>query len=181
VNTQYPQAYKEYLLFFQAERDYFECHEVMEEYWKEHPDDERSRTYVGLIQMAVALYHHRRGNQAGARKMLDSALRNLEPQHVAALGLDDAALRERLTTRLAALDAEDGAAAAFADLDLPVRDAALLAECQAACAERGLEWGRPSELADAELVHKHTRRDRSDVIRERELQKQLRQDKGAAL
>ncbi|MCD1257326.1 DUF309 domain-containing protein [Paenibacillus athensensis] len=177
---QYPQAYKDYLLFFQAERDYFECHEVMEEYWKAHPGDARSRTYVGLIQIAVALYHHRRDNKAGARKMLGSALVNLQPQHVEELGLDAPALRERLEAHLAALQEDSSEAAPFVDLDLPIRDAALLAECQALCAKRGLAWGCASALADEELVHKHTRRDRSGVIRERELQKQRRRDQGAA-
>ena len=36
--TQYPEAYTDYLCYFHGARDYFECHEVMEEYWKEHPN-----------------------------------------------------------------------------------------------------------------------------------------------
>ena len=31
----YPEAYIEYLMYFHGNRDYFECHEVLEEYWKE--------------------------------------------------------------------------------------------------------------------------------------------------
>lgn len=31
----YPAEYLEYLVYFHADRDYFECHEILEEYWKE--------------------------------------------------------------------------------------------------------------------------------------------------
>ena len=84
----YPEAYIDYLLYFHAQRDYFECHEVMEEFWKEHPGDIRSRTYVALIQIAVGMYHIRRGNRNGAVKMLQSAGRNAEAPHVLSLGLN---------------------------------------------------------------------------------------------
>ncbi len=30
----YPNAYLDYLVYFHGHRDYFECHEVLEEYWK---------------------------------------------------------------------------------------------------------------------------------------------------
>jgi len=37
----YPEPYLEYLIQFHAERDYFECHEILEEYWKSAPANER--------------------------------------------------------------------------------------------------------------------------------------------
>lgn len=33
----YPEAYVAFLHEFHTTRDYFECHEILEEYWKEDP------------------------------------------------------------------------------------------------------------------------------------------------
>lgn len=169
--TQYPEAYIEYLCYFHGERDYFECHEVMEEFWKEHPEDPRNRTYVGLIQIAVGLYHSRRENLAGAVKMLRSAMRNLQPEDVRSLGLDDAQLRSRIAQVLEAIESENYQ---FADLNLPIVDPALLEACLAICEQKGLIWEAPSQMSDLSLIEKHTRRDRSEVIEERARQQAIR-------
>lgn len=48
------------------ERQWFECHEVLEALWRELPRGP-GRDYVqGLIQLAVSLEHWRRGNPRGA-------------------------------------------------------------------------------------------------------------------
>ena len=43
----------------------FHAHEVLEEWWKQAPADER-QLWQGLAQLAVGLTHQRRGNAAGA-------------------------------------------------------------------------------------------------------------------
>ena len=43
---EYPEAFISYLIEFHATRDYFECHELLEEYWKAHPGD----PLAGLVQ-----------------------------------------------------------------------------------------------------------------------------------
>lgn len=52
--------------------EWFEAHEVWESLWKtlSGPDKERVQ---GLIQLAVALEHDRRGNAVGAQRTLDRA------------------------------------------------------------------------------------------------------------
>ncbi|MDD9267763.1 DUF309 domain-containing protein [Paenibacillus sp. GCM10023248] len=174
---QYPEDYLEYLLQFHAERDYFECHEIMEEFWKEHPGDVRSKTYVALIQIAVGMYHIRRGNRPGAVKMLQSSLRNAQAEHVASLGLDAEELVRLIRDTLTQIE-QDGYS--YADINLPIADAGLLALCTAECRRRGLNWQAPSRLEDSELTEKHTRRDRSGVIEERARQYQIRKEKGGA-
>ena len=58
--------------------DYFTCHEVLEEAWREA--EEPARTFLkGLIHAAVALYQYQRGNSHGARVKSASARRYLEP------------------------------------------------------------------------------------------------------
>ncbi len=55
----YAKAYIEYLAHFHGTRDYFECHEVLEEHWKAVDPKNRSSVWVLLIQIAVSMYHAR--------------------------------------------------------------------------------------------------------------------------
>lgn len=167
----YPQEYIDYLYYFHVTRDYFECHEVMEEFWKEHPLDPYSRTYVGLIQIAVGLYHHRRGNTAGALKMLQSSLRELNSEHLAKLGINAAALKELLHQRIASLGSNEPE---YQDIDLPIQDPILVKFCREESVKRGQQWGQTSAI-DHHIIHKHTLRDRSEVIAARKQQLSLRQ------
>lgn len=176
----YPDAYVEFLVQFHATRDYFECHEILEEHWKSRPDDPLAHAWVGLLQVAVALYHERRGNLEGARKMLTAALeRHLRADDLDLLGLDGAATIERVRRRLEGLG--DGttseASPQYADLDLPVRDPELARLCVERCAARGLAWGGPSDLASDALVHRHARRDRTAVVEARLAAWRLRQER----
>jgi len=161
----YPQAYIDYLVYFHALRDYFECHEVLEEYWKEHPGDPLARAYVGCIQVAVSLYHQRRGNRAGAVKMLRSALNQLTDSDLHKLGIDATGYRDLLTKRLEQLTDSDYP---YEDLNIPLNDPGLIAACLKHCAAQQLTWQSSSNLADTYLIHKHTLRDRGPVIQERE-------------
>lgn len=59
-------------------REFFACHDVLEELWSETLGPERE-FYQGLIHAAVALFHFGEGNLGGARKMYGSAVRYLAP------------------------------------------------------------------------------------------------------
>ncbi|GJM74097.1 hypothetical protein HMSSN036_63130 [Paenibacillus macerans] len=61
----YEPLYVAYLVYFNRDRDYFECHEVLEELWLERDHDP---LYKGLLQVAVGLFHARSGNVSGGRK-----------------------------------------------------------------------------------------------------------------
>ncbi len=78
-----------YLKFFELfnERDFYECHEVLEDLWMETTGDERSY-YQGLIQTATAFYHLENGNYAGARKLFTTGLSYLAPYPDHYLGFD---------------------------------------------------------------------------------------------
>ena len=85
----YDPLYVQYLYYFNVERDYFECHEVMEELWMEEGRDPLCQ---GLLQVAVGLYHARNDNVSGAVKLFTQALEKLKryPEHQ--LGIDLARL-----------------------------------------------------------------------------------------
>lgn len=82
---------------------FFEAHEVLEDVWRTAPAAER-RFLQGLIQVAVALHHHSRGNAVGCRSLLERARDNLSGYPEQYGGLDLAALRRSLDDWRNALD-----------------------------------------------------------------------------
>jgi predicted metal-dependent hydrolase len=57
-------------------REFFECHEVLEEAWT--PERGPRRLFLqSLIHVAVGFYHHGRGNPLGATRQLRKGLRKL--------------------------------------------------------------------------------------------------------
>lgn len=168
----YPKPYLDYLIYFHVERDYFECHEVLEEHWKEQPRGKRQLHWVALIQLAVGLYHHRRGNNSGAKRMYEkaAAIMASHTEALAKLGLDVPILLEQLHRQQQTLQP-------FTDLNLPLSNEALL-HCKERCHELGLEWCIiNSSLVDDTIFHKHTTRNRDEVVAERARQLVLRQTK----
>jgi predicted metal-dependent hydrolase len=168
----YPKAYMDYLIYFHAERDFFECHEVLEAYWKEHPGDPLATAYVGLIQVAVSFYHQRRHNLAGALKMLRSAIHLLKVEDLVKLGIDPALFHNLLLDCLERL--ENPADFKYADMDIPLADPLLQAACMERCVGQSLVWQSASNFGDIHLINKHTLRDRSSVIEERERSRQMK-------
>ncbi len=75
------------------EKEFFECHEVIEDLWLETRDAYRN-LYKGVIQAAAALYLFRRGPQSGARGLYRSSIRYLKPYAPRALGLNVARLTQ---------------------------------------------------------------------------------------
>lgn len=159
MEKKYPAAYEAYLYEFHATRDYFECHELLEEYWKEHQGDPQNDSWVGLIQLAVSSYHHRRNNFRGALLMMRQAEQRLTAGRLEELGLHGEGVRALIEMRIASIENKEP----FTDLNLPTIDEALQARGVQRAEREGRRWGEPSKETD-ELIHRHTLRDRSDVI-----------------
>ncbi|WP_202077326.1 DUF309 domain-containing protein [Caldalkalibacillus salinus] len=82
-----------YLLFlyhFNITRDYYECHDVLEELWFE---TQRDRFYQGLLQVAVGLYHFRWHNPQGAILLLEGAVEKLAPYEEIKRGINVGKIR----------------------------------------------------------------------------------------
>lgn len=91
------------------EREYFECHEVIEELWLETPSEDRWRDlYKGVIQAAAAVYQFRRGILSGAVGLYRTSTAYLEPYRPSALGLDVDALLASMRRFFAPLEGWDG-------------------------------------------------------------------------
>src|SRR5690554_6208078 len=83
----YPRAYIEFLIEFHGTRDYFECHEILEDFWKE--EDCRPH-WPALIQLAVAVYHERQHNEKGSLRLYKKVLNHLRkvPEPLEKLAID---------------------------------------------------------------------------------------------
>ncbi|MDN4493911.1 DUF309 domain-containing protein [Ureibacillus aquaedulcis] len=68
--------YVDFCTYFNGNQDYFECHEVLEEYWKSIAPGEKDHPLVGYVQLATGMYHWRRNNTVGAMKILKKAYKN---------------------------------------------------------------------------------------------------------
>ncbi|MCR2802916.1 DUF309 domain-containing protein [Paenibacillus soyae] len=160
----YPDAYIAYLVEFHATRDFFECHELLEEYWKEHPDDGLGETWIGLIQTAVGQYHERRGNLRGAASMYGKAAGKLLASPLERLGLDREDLIRQLEARR---EAAEAGTSGYEDIKMRLADSELAALCEEKCRERGLVWGKSGLDAADEVIHRHLTRDRTEVVEAR--------------
>lgn len=120
----YDPLYVQYLAYFNRERDYFECHEVMEELWLE---EGRSPLYQGLLQVAVGLYHARNDNISGAVKLLNQALDKLPhyPDHKLGIDLDEVVRQCRVYVEQLERSSGSGEPFSYYDLDIAITDPAL--------------------------------------------------------
>ncbi|KGP93183.1 hypothetical protein N780_12835 [Pontibacillus chungwhensis BH030062] len=161
----FDQAYIDYIAHFHGTRDYFECHELLEERWKEDTPLDKNAVWVGLIQLAVALYHHRRGNFIGAKRTIKKA-KSILASHYSNLGkygLDAEALQSTIDLIRERIEQHEP----YKSIELPILSAELKEAALLRCKEWGISYNSPSNLDDVSIVHRHSVRDRSDVIQER--------------
>ncbi|WP_114571565.1 DUF309 domain-containing protein [Exiguobacterium flavidum] len=142
------QSIERFAFEFNVHQDYFECHEILEELWQagNRTDD----SLVGLIQLAVAQYHHRRGNEAGAMKTYPKAFQKIR-QHaktIRSYGIDAGLL----------LEVEREIQERFTPIRLPLLSPV----------KEGVEQLEKLDLDPHYLMHKHRLRDRTEVIVARE-------------
>jgi len=152
--------YLQYLGFFHYSHDYFECHEVLEEQWKCELNESFKPSWLGLIRLSVVLYHQRRGNLAGATKLMRHVVnfahnRNLVEQ----VGLNSHEFRKTVQTLKGRIDQK----LPFIPISLPIENKTLVNNFHLM-----KEKFATFEVVPDSIVHKHTLRDRTEVINERE-------------
>lgn len=115
VNDRIPAALREFVLLFNR-GEFWESHEVLEGPWREG----RSDFLQGLILLASAWVHVRRGNPRGVAAQLGKAERRLFPYRPAYLGVDvDGLLAHLKRTRALVALHPDAPPAAWAGLAPP--------------------------------------------------------------
>jgi predicted metal-dependent hydrolase len=101
AEAEYSPLYLQGIALFN-ERDFFECHEVLEDVWRSCEPNSRL-FYQGLIQAAVGLLHFANGNTVGARKLYWASREKLQPYEPRYLGLDVTGFLQRLADCFAEL------------------------------------------------------------------------------
>jgi predicted metal-dependent hydrolase len=120
----YDPLYVQFIYYFNIERDYFECHEVMEALWME---EARSPLYQGLLQVAVGLYHFRNGNIDGAIKLFTAGIDKLNGAKDARIGINLSKLLKESEHYLEKLSKVEQEPFEFYDLDIEIQDEQLAA------------------------------------------------------
>ncbi|WP_241494666.1 DUF309 domain-containing protein [Bacillus coahuilensis] len=170
----YPGEYIQYLVHFHSDRDYFECHEILEEYWKEKDKGNKHSIWVAFIQLAVSQYHYRRNNFIGAERMLSNSIKLFlkNKDKIKDLGIDEVELEKLLNENLSQIQRQQS----YYSIAIPLIDEALVSQCQAICTEKGQRFDTISDLENSEIVERHRLRDRSDVIKTRDEAKKKKEE-----
>ena len=153
----------EFLMIFLEEyhskRDYFECHEVLEEKWKEKPLGSRDEYLTSFVQIAVSNYHYRRGNFSGAKKLmqraLDKIMRNEEDYKL--LGFDYELLKEQVQQLLYNIDNE----VPYYSINLSLSDN-LKNDYINYCKNKGVEPFIVSDMQNNVLLNRHLKENRHE-------------------
>lgn len=118
---EYSYLYLLFLYHFNYTRDYYECHDVLEELWFE---TQRDRFYQGLLQVAVGLYHHRWKNPTGAILLFEGAVDKLQPYPDIMRGIDVGQIRREAVNYLEKLriSQQQKQAMNFYDLTIKIVD-----------------------------------------------------------
>ncbi|QHS22630.1 DUF309 domain-containing protein [Virgibacillus sp. MSP4-1] len=149
----YDDAYVTYLAHFTGTRDYFECHEILEERWKKETPLDRNSIWVGFIQLAVSLYHQRRGNHVGALRLIKKAKQKFHLHHalIENFGLS----KSEMLKTLDMLESNIQQKKAYQSISLPIQDKRLTEQVRQKCSKWNCAFNSKSDLSDHYIVHKH--------------------------
>ncbi|PAD31852.1 DUF309 domain-containing protein [Paenibacillus sp. 7523-1] len=125
--SSYEPLYIDYLIYFNRDQDYFECHEVLEELWLEL---DRDPFYKGLLQIAVGLYHFRNKNLRGGRMMLQSSVELLERYPARTKGIELGELVEEVKGLVSGLAGPESQHFPYRDLTIRIWDETLTSAFQ---------------------------------------------------
>lgn len=155
LNSQreYPELYLEFLLEFHTTRNYFTCHDLLEDLWRETSLTlEKDNVYVGLLQIAVAMYHWRRKNFRGASILIAGSITKLTSKEIEleALGIQFLACLKLLEQLQIMIAAES----TYCSPNIPLQ-AELARYYVACCQQRQLVWQAESCVANELLVNAH--------------------------
>lgn len=152
----------QFIINFNNEKDYFECHEVGEEYWKAVAPKDKLHPLTGWIQLAVGMYHWRRSNYPGALRSFIRAKVKLADAGIWVEGFDHEKLIQQLSYSIEAVTNRKP----FQAYTIPVTSIDLLEAVETYISEHPITPQDPYFI-----MHKHRLRDRSSIISLREQKK----------
>lgn len=159
-------SFVQFLKEFNVSHDYFECHELLEDYWKEVAPRQKQHALTALILLSTAMYHWRRRNLVGAIKTMKTSINRLNETSNSIIfdkiNIEKLKLNMRISFELMQQLKE------FQSFSIDIISADLLDQVN--------ELQLPEMENLHFLTHKHMLRDRTDILEEREKQKKRRDD-----
>ncbi|WP_323702302.1 DUF309 domain-containing protein [Mammaliicoccus sp. Dog046] len=145
---------------FHVHRHYFECHDILEEYWKAQPHFSKNDAVVSLILFSTACYHYRRENIKGALKTFNKSLQIaiLNPSFEY-LGVEREAYISVIQSQILKINQNKK----YKSIQLPLTDECLYALNQTFT---DFEYNTLPDVSDY-IKHHHLLRDRTEVIEQR--------------
>ncbi|MFC5603217.1 DUF309 domain-containing protein [Sporosarcina koreensis] len=163
MNPYHHPLFLNFIVYFNRNQDYFECHEVLEEYWKSIPDYTKDHPLTAYILLSTGLYHWRRGNMDGAYRTLVKAESRMlafdkyGDRYKEGIDYDQLVQDLRRTIN----DVENGRT--FASFPILLTSESLQLSVENAASQMEL-----LPAGSVAVIHKHMLRDRSDILMERE-------------
>ncbi|QTD42218.1 DUF309 domain-containing protein [Sporosarcina sp. Te-1] len=155
-----------FIVYFNRNQDYFECHEVLEEYWKSIPGSNKKHPLTAFILLATGLYHWRRGNFNGGRRTLSKAEKQfIDFQPLYRQEIDFEQLLLDLKMAIESVDAKKS----FRSFTILLSSDRLLGYVTEAADQMDL-----LPLGSDAVIHKHMLRDRTDILISRQKKKRGR-------
>lgn len=168
MHPYYHPLFLKFIVYFNRNQDYFECHEVLEDYWKTFDHFNKNHPLTAYILLSTGLYHWRRGNMNGATRTLVKAQSRFLLFH------DNEIYKEKIDfqrlyddTKAAILAVKNNDSFFPVKLYISSEQLQKLVDSLTATMEL-LPIG-----SDA-VIHKHMLRDRSDILQLREEKKRGR-------
>lgn len=90
------EKYKDFISTFQEERDFFKCHEILEDIWIEETScNTRKHVAINLLLISVGALHWKNKNFKGALKVLKNSLENYDDLkfEIEKIGVDSSKLK----------------------------------------------------------------------------------------
>lgn len=146
------QRWIDYCFEFHVTRDYYACHDYLEDWWFELGNPQ-NHPLMAFIQLAVALYHYRADNLNGARILLEKALPIFEANinNLLEYGIDVPYLFETIED----LQTDVRHQRPFKDINFKFRDEKLETILINRAQEKGLILYQKSDMNNLHLIHKH--------------------------
>lgn len=158
-----------FIIYFNKNQDFFECHEVLEDYWKSIPNVTKDHPLTGYILLSTGMYHWRRGNTIGAHRTLEKAIERMTRLAEEYPGFSDGINFDELCENVNQAIEHIETGQSFASFPIEVTSPAIAALITKITPSMEL---LPFE-SDT-VIHKHMLRDRSDIIRIRDEKKKGR-------
>ncbi|MFJ8065180.1 DUF309 domain-containing protein [Psychrobacillus sp. NPDC096426] len=154
----------QFLKEFNDTHDYFECHELLEDYWKEVSQADKNHPLTAFILLSTSMYHWRRGNITGAIKTMNGSIKRFAETFPSSYyeTINYVKLMQHATHSINIMKEK----ITFQRFAIELTNEELQHLVGA------LEIPSSSDLHF--LTHKHMLRDRSEILIERERQKEMR-------